>query len=151
MLPLARSDHPGQAWRAAGCLSSTGRALWEQECMWAGPSLECIYRRLPAEWYPRGQLPARPCGQMFTEIAETDPPTHARIHSTSMLTGRSMLGPGQTPGARRGAGTAHQGLETWNHCAQGRIKKEQRRGGDSCSRGREAFSEERQGNVRGGF
>ena len=83
--------------------------------MWAGPSLECIYRRLPAEWYPRGQLPARPCGQMFTEIAETDPPTHARIHSTSMLRGRSMLGPGQTPGAQRGAGTGRQHTRDLRH------------------------------------
>ena len=65
---------------------------------------------------------------MFTEIAETDPPTHARIHSTSMLGGRSMLG--AQPGSGNieeswGQAPAHQGLQTQKHHAQGGNKKEE--------------------------
>ena len=50
---------------------------------------------------------------MFTEIAETDPPTHARIHSTSMLGGRSMLGaqpalPAHLAHGHQPQGTCHQ-------------------------------------------
>lgn len=71
---------------------------------------------------------------MFTEIAETDPPTHARIHSTSMLGGRSMLGAQPASGSTEeswGQAPAHQGLQTQKHYAQGGIKEEWR-GEDLC-------------------
>ena len=51
---------------------------------------------------------------MFTEIAETNPPTHAQIHSTSMLGGRFMLGAQPVSGSTEESWDqvpAHQGIQ----------------------------------------
>lgn len=95
IVPLTRSDGLARH-KAPGGLSSAGRALGvrRQECMWAGPVQNVFIDRsqLPAEWYPQGQVPAGPCGQMFTEIVGTNLSAHIPTHPTSTPRGPSALG-----------------------------------------------------------
>lgn len=58
-------------------------------------SSEYIYRLVTAaaEWCPQGQVPAGPCGQMFTEIVGTNLSTHIPTHHTSTPRGSFVPGP----------------------------------------------------------
>lgn len=95
IFPLTRSDCLARH-KAPGGPSSAGRALGvrRQECNWAGPvqNIFIEWSQLPAEWCPQGQVPAGPCGQMFTEIVGTNLSTHIPTHPTSTPRGPSALG-----------------------------------------------------------
>lgn len=77
--------------------------------------------QLPAEWYPRGQLPARSRGQMFTEIAERPfrpraprfiPHLRSEAAPCLGLAGLQALREERHPGdLRRGTGTHRVDLE----------------------------------------
>lgn len=53
--------------------------------MWAGvvQNIFIDWSQLPSELCPQGQVPAGPCGQMFTEIVGTKLSTHIPAHPTS--------------------------------------------------------------------